>query len=204
MNALPVRLALQFAVTVTLWYVGGPAPAAETEPADIAAQRAQVQSRFVDATRSCQEQFIVTSCVEAARQEQIRDLARLKKLQDSIDEAQRKEKAALRLKAIDDRQREQALREQAQRQAAAATASEAASRAPANPNPVVPHKSGPARAGSSASARADVEARNTAAFEARRQSIEAHREAVERRNGERASKGKVAAPLPLPGSAPTP
>jgi hypothetical protein len=48
------------------------------------------------------------------------------------------------------------------------------------------------------------EERRKAEFEARTRSAQAHREAVERRNAQRAASGKKVAPLPVPDAASAP
>jgi hypothetical protein len=48
------------------------------------------------------------------------------------------------------------------------------------------------------------EKRNEASFEAKKRTAQEHREAIERRNAERAAHGKVAAPLPVPKGASAP
>jgi len=67
--------------------------------------------------------------------------------------------------------------------------------------------SGPPRRGAEGNSTQDrraFEQRNLAKFEARVRAAQAHREAVERRNAQRAAQGKVVAPLPVPSGASAP
>jgi hypothetical protein len=67
-----------------------------------------------------------------------------------------------------------------------------------------PHTARKRTAPDAAAQRRAREARNTAEFEARSRAARAHRDDVERRNAERAARGKKARPLPVPAGASTP
>jgi colicin import membrane protein len=171
---------------------------AEPERERIAAERAAVNARFAEQERTCQERFAVTGCVDAARKEQRTTLMRLKRAETVLDEAQRRESAA---------RRRQALQERAAVQAARASAPVAEARQPGARNAPAPNPPAalpPPRPASSAAERRVAEQRNEAAFEARARTAQAHRETVARRNAQRASEGKAGAPLPLPSGASAP
>ena len=156
----------------------------------IAAERATAMTRFAEQERACNEKFIVTSCVDAARKEQRMTLDRLHRAELVLDEAERREAAA---------RRRQELQQRAAAQNARAGTPEPAERSEstrAAPTPNPPAR--PQRSASSVLERRAVEQRNEAEFEAKTRAARAHREAVERRNAERASAGKMAAPLPAP------
>ena len=165
---------------------------AEPERERIGAERAAVNARFAEQERACQEKFVVSACIEAARKEQRQTLTRLHRAEVVLDEATRRETAA---------QRRQALQERAAAQAArasepAAEARQSVTRNAPAPNPLAalpPH-----RPASSAAEQRAVEQRNEASFEARTRAAQAHRDTVARRNAQRATAGKVGAPLLLP------
>lgn len=184
------------------------APAATPPPPRerIAAERATTIARFAEQERECQARFVVTACVEAAQREQRATLTRLHREELQLDEAQRREAADARLAAIRVRMAAQAARGRHAASAAAAgtaTAEHALSPAPARRAvDLDPPRSG--AHGASSPERRAFEQRNRAAFEARARAAQAHREAVERRNAQRAAQGKVAPPLPMPSGASVP
>lgn len=162
----------------------------------IAAERAAAVKRFTEQERACNERFVVTSCVEAARKEQRMTLERLHRAELVLDEAERREAAA---------RRRQELQQRAAAQDARVGTPEPAERREstrAEPAPNPPAR--PPRSASSPAEQRAIEQRHEAEFEARARAAQAHREAVERRNAQRAAAGKVAAPLPVPSGASAP
>ena len=182
---------------------------AATAPAQrerIAAERAAAIARFTEQERACQAHFVVTACVEALQREQRTTLTRLHRQELQLDEAQRREAAAARLGAIRGRMAAQAARDRdAASAVAAGTAPEehppslAPARRPADTG--LPH---PGAHDASTQDRRAFEERNRAEFDARVRAAQAHREAVARRNAQRAAQGKVAPPLPMPSGASAP
>jgi colicin import membrane protein len=169
----------------------------------ITAERARVEATFDDRQRACRERFVVTSCLEDARRDRRQALESLRQQQVILDEAQRKQRAAQRMDDIrakvsgEEAQRREAIardrRQEKQRGEVLRRASPdgAAPDAPAAPAP--------------ASVSAPDAARRVAEFEKRQAEAREHREAVERRNAERAAQGKAPAkPLPIPGGASAP
>jgi hypothetical protein len=155
-------------------------------------------ARFADQERTCHERFIVTSCIEAARKEQRLTLTRLHRAELVLDDAERRETAARRREELQQRAAAQDRRasepeREPRREGARAT--------PA-PNPPAPELAQPSA--SSAEAKRAAEQRNEANFEARLRAAQARRDAAARRNAQRASEGKVAAPLPVPSGASAP
>jgi len=173
--------------------------AAQPERERIAAERAAAMARFAEQERRCSEQFVVTSCADAARKEHRLTLARLHRAELALNEAERRETAA---------RRRQMLQQKASGQDARASEPERAApqrertRTAPEPNPPAPVR--PPRSASSVADPRAPESRNEAAFEARARAAQAHRETVERRNAQRAAQGKVAAPLPVPSGASAP
>ena len=185
---------------------GAPAADSESERDRIATERAAAAMKLNQQEQACQGQFVVTSCVDAARREQRATLAHLQRQQVLLDEAKRNEAAAARRQAIRDKADAQQTRAS---DAAPALQRESARQAP-QPNPPGPKRSGdagragrPGNSGPNADQRA-TEQRNEAKFEARVREVQSHREAVERRNAERAAQGKKSTPLPVPAGASAP
>jgi len=173
--------------------------AAEPERERIAAERAAAMARFVEQERACSERFVVTACVDAAREEQRMTLARLHRAELVLNEAERREAAARRRQTLQQKASGQDARASEPEQAAPQR--ESTHTAPV-PNPPAPAR--PPRSASSAAEQRATESRNEAAFEARARAAQAHRDTVERRNAQRATQGKVAAPLPVPSGASAP
>ena len=168
------------------------AHAASPERERIGAERAAAMARFAEQERACHERFIVTSCVEAARKEQRLTLTRLHRAELVLDDAERRETAA--------RRREE-LQQRAAAQERRASEPEREPRGEGKHTAPAPNSPGavrPQRGASSAEAQHEIEQRNEAGFEARARAAQVRREAVARRNAQRASEGKVAAPLPVP------
>lgn len=171
------------------------AQAAVDVPAErsrIRTERAEAQRRYQDRARECRTQFAVNRCLDAARAERSDVLERLRHEELLIDDTERRERAAARLERIRAKQEKAAAEPPAasapvvvREREAAASRPAAAPRAPKAPR---------ARPASDAAR----EAAQRADFEARQRAAAAHRAEVERRNAERAKRGKPAAPLPTP------
>jgi hypothetical protein len=178
----------------------------------IDAARRQANAVYAEREKRCQEQFVVTACVEDARAVRRRELDRLSREQAVVDEALRKQRAAERLQMLADKQR--AARQRASEpappprvllqkpargaQAAASAASGAAQASPRDRERlgVVPEdRSTPAE-------RRD----NKEAFERRQQQAEAHRRDVQQRNAQKAAQPahKAASGLPTPAASDLP
>ena len=165
---------------------------AEPERERIAAEREAVNARFAEQARACQEKFVITACIEAARKEQRQTLTRLHRAEIVLDEAERRETAV---------RRRLALQERAAAQAARASEPTAEARRPVTRNAPAPNPLAalpPRRPASSAAEQRAVEQRNEASFDARTRAAQAHRDTVARRNAQRATEGKVGTPLPVP------
>lgn len=172
------------------------APARADEAAErtrIGRERAEAQARFEQRKRECAQRFAVTPCVEEARAEHRQTTIQLRRQEGVLDEAQRKQRAAARLAAIEEKRR-------------AETEGSATPRA-ARPAPAMQvrepraAKASAARSTSAPENEADVarkEQRKRARFEARQDEARAHREESQRRRAEREAAGKASAPLPDP------
>ncbi len=162
------------------------------ERSRIARERADAQARFEARRRECETRFAVTACVDEARAEHRQALQRLRREEGVLDEAQRRQRAAARMAAIEARQRAERERANAPR----------AERPVVSPQlrPPRPPAAAPKAASTPASApdRSAEEARSRARFEARRREAREHREQAEQRREQREQSGKKAAPLPDP------
>jgi len=168
--------------------------------ARIATQRAAARARLLEQERACQPEFFVTACVEAARDEQRAVLARLRREELALDEAQRTENAQRRRQDLADKA---AAREARAKEAESAQTATRAASAPtkASPRPRAEAASQPARSAAEQARRTALEEESKAKFDERARAAQAHREAVELRNAQRADPGKRGAPLPVAGAA---
>ncbi len=183
----------------------------------LAAERAAVEARFAEREAGCQQRFAVTDCVNEAKKERRDAMAPLRRRSAELDDAQRKQRAARQVEAVhrkvdeaQAREREAALREPAAARPPAAPAPAEAASAPQQeardarqPKLKPPPRRLTARMPPETSTNAERRAREAAGqarIDARKRAAQEHREAVERRNAERASSGKQAAPLPVPAS----
>ena len=214
-------LALAFAGAIP----AGATAADDEERGRIAAERAEIESRYSARERECRDRFVVTSCVDDARRERRRGLDALRARQIQLDEARRRERAAersaeLAAKAAEDAQRDrerearaaaQARREpprplEPRRNAPAAgdAASQAARRGSGVDRPAA--KSGPhaakAAPAESAAARREREERSRTSYEARQRHAAEHRTEVNDKAAQREKEHPPAAHLPVPASAP--
>jgi colicin import membrane protein len=170
-------------------------------------ERIAVEARFVEREQGCARQFVVTACVEEARREQRAALASLRQQQTALDEAQRLQRANARLDKlakphVTPPQPPAAPREPRAGHPPADTslAVPAAADSPSLHGPR-PHKS---VAPNDPVTRSTEAVARQAAFAARIQAAQAHRNAVEKRQAERSKKARVARPLPAPANAGTP
>jgi len=180
----------------------------------ISAQRAEAKSSLTEKERACRHEFVVAPCVEGVRKEQLAVLARLRNEELALDDARRKESAARRLQELLDKAAARNAKAQVVEVDAAAPKADPVTPKAAPAASQAADGSAPARAGANAvgrsrgadkgpskAGRAAQEDSNRAQFEARTGSAQAHREAVEQRNAERALKGKKANPLQVPAAA---
>lgn len=180
-----------------LAHAGDMSPTQAQQRERLARERAAAQARYERAVTACEQGFIVTSCINAAKAERRATLDRVSREQAALDDAARRRRA-------DERRRRIAAKQQA-----------AAARAASSPASAQPTLQAPRPAASSAgttrprrpvmprsedeAAALDAEAAARAAkARARRDKAEAHAEAVRARNAQRALQRPPAAPLPAP------
>lgn len=155
----------------------------------IARERAQVEAAYRSEAARCAGQFSVTACVDRARSTRRAAIERLDHERAVLDDMERKRRAAERMRRIQDKLRAAETRPPPQVHAIPRSTKAVRSAASASAPPAEP-------AASTATARTAE-----AAYEERQREAAAHREAVERRNAERAARRAPAAPLPAPSAA---
>ena len=198
-------LALLTVLLTLVWCgpISATTAAADAPRARIAAERAAADARFRAAEVACRERFVVTPCVDAATAQRRRELATLREQELAIDDAERKQRAAIRRSEVAEKQSRLAAR--------AASAPPSAARAsavrPAAPATAPPRAALPA---SSALDGGPTQAAQRAANGAKRQrEAQATRERIKARELKKAEETKAntaaqkkAAPLPVPASVP--
>ncbi|MBT9528424.1 MAG: hypothetical protein IV105_24455 [Rhizobacter sp.] len=175
-----------------LWVLCGVAHADDAaQRQELKRQRAEIEAQHAQREEACRKQFVVTPCLEKVRVDKQAALATVRTQELALDEAQRRQRA------------------EAQAQRVADKAKEAQARHDTPASAPRPHKAPPAKSPkvvkaaapkASAPERGAAEKRKQEAFEARQREIQAHREAVIKRNTERAAR-KPPKPLPVPASA---
>ena len=161
--------------------------------AGIEQERAAVEARCNARQAECAGRFAMTACVDRAKAEHREALAPLDKSLSALDEAQRRRRAAERLKRIE------------QKTQAAAVDAPKAPKAQREPPPrTTSLETAPPRAGRVSGANSRPEPPKpdaAAAYERRQREAAEHREAVQKRNDKRAQRRAPAAPLPAPSAA---
>ncbi len=164
----------------------------------IRTERAAAQAAYEAQVAACSSRFVVTSCVDTARAQRHAALTALDRRQGVLDDAERKQRAAGRLQAIDSK----AHGDEARAREEAARARSASRREGDAPKPVVSSASAAAprsaKGAGDPAQRANAELGARRAFEVKQLQAEAHRLEVERRNQERARKANPGSPLPVP------
>ncbi len=93
--------------------------AAAAQLARIASERSVAESAFRAQEKACYGKFAVTDCLNAARAQRREKLADLRRQEMSLNDAQRKRKAAEHLRAIEERSSPEKQHQDAQRRASA-------------------------------------------------------------------------------------
>lgn len=181
--------ALALAASATWGQASAPAGDSARERQRIAAEKQEVERRFEAARRECETRFAVSSCVEQARSERRRALEQLAGQQAVLDDAQRRARAAERMRSI----REKARQADERAASPAASAVMRARRVPPAP-----------RSPSSAPSEQRLQVTPQEAAQRRDERVQReqeaaeHRDAVLRRNAEQDARKRPSAPLPVP------
>jgi colicin import membrane protein len=155
--------------------------------------RSRIEASFKAESADCQQRFVVTACIDDARQRRREALAELARREQEVDAIERQRRAAQRQTQLARKQEETARRP-----------GEPASAA--RPLRLVPSPAASAahRPAGSAVPRASAAPANThakqEAYARREAAIQAHKDQVAKRNAERASQRPRAEPLPDPAS----
>lgn len=202
---------------------GQPADSVAAERERIRGERAAAEAGFAEAQKACYSRFAVHDCIDAARRARNATLAGLRAQELSLNEAERKRKAAERLRELEERQSPQRQEEAAERRARSVAeqqqraseladkkesrdrkAAEAAAREPRTPRAPReaprPHPTRQPHAPKAHGPDADEAARNRAAYEERQREAAERRARLEKRLAERSK--PAAAPLPANPPAP--
>jgi colicin import membrane protein len=179
--------------------------------ARIAGERKDAEAAFAARQKQCYLKFAVNDCVRAAKSQRREKLADLRRQEISLNDAERKRKAAERSGALEERSSPGKLEAEAQRRAKAAAqendrkarAAEKATRRASEEVPAA--KPGERRKGAEEAARNKAEAQERKASEAASNAIryrqrlsdaQAHKEGVEKQLSDK--KDPPAKPLPTP------
>ena len=157
----------------------------------ISRDRAAAEARFDAARRRCELQFVVTACLDEARAERRSRLEQLQREQSVLDDAERRQRAAARLRSIEDRTRASDDRGTAPPSTKAKPA--ASHLAPVPHAPRAAPKVDPA---AEAAQRADAAKRQQAGLAQRQREAEGHRQKILLRNAARDKVKPPSAPLP--------
>ncbi|MBL8305621.1 MAG: hypothetical protein JNM33_02925 [Rubrivivax sp.] len=166
------------------------APELRTERQRIAVERKRLEAAFAEEEARCQGRFAVTACVDDVRQRRRAALESPRARELEIDDIERRQRAAERREAIDEKQRRAAERP------VMPSSPAASARPPVAPTPAasVPRAVREPPSADEARQRAIDARQRQDEFRARQQRIEA-------RQAQRAGRGQRAAPLPVPASA---
>lgn len=206
LRALPLAL-LSFVAASAGLSVGG--TGAESERAALQGQSAAIEAQFSKDSEACQSRFMVTACLDQARQRREQALRPLQKRLDALSLAERRARAEAQREAVQARQREFESQEGQRRTEALlrAPSADAASqplrdlRAPRAP---LMDRREREDAKAAQQARAEQEAAKRAEQAQKRlQQMQAHQAEVQLRNAERLKK-QAASGKPAPVSLPVP
>jgi len=170
-------------------------PQDKAELEQIRLERVAVEQRYQQAESSCRQRFAVSGCIEEAQAQRRKALADLRQRELALDEARR------RSEAEQARLRQQAKQAEAQRRPPPEPLAAKSASAPAEVAASAPAAKTPVRGRSKTADDAAAAAARAAAQQQRASEAAAHREEVERRNAERAARGKTSKPLPVPSAA---
>ena len=188
-------------------------PAESAQRARIAAERGQAEAAFRAQEKACYAKFAVNDCLKAAKAHRRQVLADLRRQEISLNDAQRKRRAAEQLRAVEERsspekqqqaqQRANAQAGQQDRESAAArkAADRAASEAAAPAKAAARQEQAARRQAEASAARGERDAQaaqNVKRQEERLAAAKERRTTLDKRLAER--KKPAAKPLPVPDS----
>lgn len=214
------------ALCATLSAVPGPVRAADASAASAAAPgmskkeldaaRARVEKEYADKVRECRQRFVVTSCLEEARDDRIRLLRPLDRAEHQVNAEERLRRGAAARERVEEKERDAAAEESHRKTESvkAADHPDAAPQTPASHTPRAnPELHQRRQAQQEAAAQAEAAKRREAAAERRKDIAERQRKARElqvKRAEKAASAASVVSPgglkttKPAPAHLPTP
>jgi hypothetical protein len=214
------------ALCATLTCASGPARAADESAASAAAPgmskkeldaaRARVEKDYADKVKECRQRFVVTSCLEDARDERIRLLRPLDRAEHQVNAEERLRKGAAARERVEEKEREAAA-DEARRKTESVRAAEQPVTVPQQPashtpraNPELHQRR---QAQQEAAAQAEAAKRREAAADRRKEASDRQRKAheVQLKRAEKqasaasaVSPGGLKTPKPAPVHLPTP
>lgn len=174
---------------LALWGMAWADDSAKRE--QIRQEKDAVEERHSLQQQKCRQEFVVTPCLEKARAARQKALQGLRAQEDALDDAQRRQRATDQARRVAGKARAAEVREVASSPRREPKLPQVATSRPAK-SPPAPRTPAPDRSA--------TEKRQREAFEARQKEIAEHKQAVEKRNAERAAR-ETTMPLPLPASA---
>lgn len=204
----------------TLAWAADESKEAAAERARIAAERTRIEAAFQAEQKACYARFSVSGCIDDARARRSAQLADLRRQEILLNDAQRKARAADRIKELDQKQADEARKQTenaargaqqgaARQQRAEDKAAKAQERAAKAQGKAAKADAGPRGSGPGGKPtdrplqRAPLEkAPDTEdsrhRYEQRQLDAQAHRASVEQRAAEQKKKNKPVQPLPVP------
>ena len=173
--------------------------AAEMTRAEIGAARARIERTYQDKVRECNHRFVVTGCLEDAREERVRQLRPLDHAEHQVNAEERQRRGAAARERVQQNEREAAKDEARRKTESVREAAQPAS-APVVPGARTPranpelHQRREARL--DAEAKADAAQRREAAAERQRKALDRQRKAGEQQ-AKSAQKAASAASAPV-------
>ena len=173
--------------------------AAEMTRAEIGAARARIERTYQDKVRECNQRFVVTGCLEDAREERVRQLRPLDHAEHQVNAEERQRRGAAARERVQQNEREAAKDEARRKTESVREAAQPAS-APVVPGARTPranpelHQRREARL--DAEAKADAAQRREAAAERQRKALDRQRKAGEQQ-AKSAQKAASAASAPV-------
>jgi colicin import membrane protein len=182
-----------------------------SQRARIANERSEAEAAFRTRQKECYRKFAVNDCLNAAKSQRRAKLGDLRRQEISLNDAERKRRAAERSGSLEERSSSEKQEAEAQRRARAAAqendrkqrAAEKATRRASDE--ALGAKPGEQRKGSEEATRRKAEAQarraseaaaNAQRYQQHLQDAQAHKEAVEKQSAEK--KNPTAKPLPVP------
>ena len=167
---------------ISLCAVSPAAQAADMTRAEIDAARARIEQAYQARVKECNQRFVVTGCLEEARDERIRQLRPLDRVEHQVNAEERQRRSAAARERVQEKERE-AAQDEARRKTESVREAVQPASAPAVPGARTPRANPELHqrreAQQAAEAKADAAKRREAAAERRQKAQERQRKASE-------------------------